>query len=97
MSEMTIDQPQAVRDGEALDKEKLSAHHQTVFPALGSDIEIQQFPSGFSNLTYWVKMGERKIWCHPVNMGIKASLSKTPCLDFFAANIRNYVIIIMYT
>ncbi|MEO1807446.1 MAG: phosphotransferase family protein [Bacteroidota bacterium] len=61
MSEMTIDQPQAVRDGEALDKEKLSAHLQQVFPELGSDIDIQQFPSGFSNLTYWVKMGAREM------------------------------------
>ena len=45
-----------VRPGEALDVEKLRA-----YLGLTGDIEVSQFPSGFSNLTYLVKIGAREL------------------------------------
>ncbi len=56
-----IDQPTGVRDGETLDAEKLSAYLATAAPAIvpanAGPLEVAQFPSGFSNLTYLVCVG----------------------------------------
>ncbi|MTH55333.1 phosphotransferase [Bacillus mangrovi] len=48
-----------VREGEELDTKKLSAYIHEKFPeADGSALEIQQFGTGASNLTYALKAGE---------------------------------------
>jgi aminoglycoside phosphotransferase (APT) family kinase protein len=51
----SLDSPRAVREGEELDRSKLVAYFSTRLPELGADVEIEQFPSGFSNLTYLVR------------------------------------------
>ena len=56
-----IDRPRAVRSGEALDVERLSAWLKERVPEIGEHaLEIQQFPSGHSNLTYSIRAGERE-------------------------------------
>ncbi|WP_020527909.1 phosphotransferase family protein [Flexithrix dorotheae] len=59
MSEI-IDQPQNIREGEELDKEKLNNFFQHSLGTTNEKLEIAQFPSGFSNLTYLIKYGENE-------------------------------------
>lgn len=55
-----IDQPTHIRAGEELNRETLEAYLRAHVPnAKASDsLQIQQFPSGFSNLTYFLQFGE---------------------------------------
>ena len=59
--EQFVDQPAAVRNGEALDVERLEAYLHEHLPDVTGSIEVQQFPSGFSNLTYLLSVGEREL------------------------------------
>jgi len=59
--EQFLDQPVAVRDGEALDVGRLEAYLREHLPHVPGSIEVQQFPSGFSNLTYLLRIGERQL------------------------------------
>jgi aminoglycoside phosphotransferase (APT) family kinase protein len=47
-----LDQPTIIRTGEELDQERLSAYLTEYIPDFAGNLAIQQFPSGFSNLTY---------------------------------------------
>jgi aminoglycoside phosphotransferase (APT) family kinase protein len=51
-TEKNIDQPVSTRQGEELDAAKLSEYLRQHIQGLSENLEIQQFPSGFSNLTY---------------------------------------------
>jgi aminoglycoside phosphotransferase (APT) family kinase protein len=50
-----IDQPAAVRQGEELDQVKLQRYLRGALPGFEKGISIQQFPSGYSNLTYFIQ------------------------------------------
>ncbi len=56
-----IDQPTNIRKGEELNVDQLTSYLATVQPEWAKDIEVRQFPSGFSNLTYWVRAGEEEM------------------------------------
>lgn len=55
------DRPGSVRRGEELDEEALAAFLRRTLPALDGSLEVRQFPSGYSNLTYLVRLGEREL------------------------------------
>lgn len=58
-----LDQPKAVREGEALDLAALAAWlraHGSLLPE-GVALEVQQFPSGYSNLTYMLRADQREL------------------------------------
>jgi aminoglycoside phosphotransferase (APT) family kinase protein len=57
-----IDNPKDIRAGEELETDRLAAYlRDNVAELRGArEIVIQQFPSGHSNLTYFVKAGERE-------------------------------------
>jgi aminoglycoside phosphotransferase (APT) family kinase protein len=55
-----VDEPQAIREGEELDREALSAYLEGALPEFQGNLEILQFPSGHSNLTYCVRCGRRE-------------------------------------
>lgn len=55
-----IDKPAAVRPGEELDKLKLKAYLSRNLPSVSGELDIEQFPKGFSNLTYFIRMGEQQ-------------------------------------
>jgi aminoglycoside phosphotransferase (APT) family kinase protein len=61
MSSDWIDQPAVVRPGEELDAGRLETYLRTQFPDLDGPLRISQFPKGFSNLTYMLEIGERKL------------------------------------
>ena len=55
------DQPTSIRAGEALDTDALSAYLETQFPTFEPPLVVQQFHSGFSNLTYQLSWGS-SVW-----------------------------------
>ena len=55
-----IDRPAAVRSGEALDVEALQTYLREHLPHLTGPLHIEQFPQGFSNLTYLLRYGEQE-------------------------------------
>jgi aminoglycoside phosphotransferase (APT) family kinase protein len=55
-----LDQPRDVRRGEELPIEKLAAYLQTHLPEASGALAVRQFPSGHSNLTYALQVGERE-------------------------------------
>ncbi len=56
MPTISIDRPAPVRPGEELDVEALVSYLAERRPELAGEIEVAQFPSGFSNLTYLVRI-----------------------------------------
>jgi aminoglycoside phosphotransferase (APT) family kinase protein len=53
----SIDQAQPVRDGEQLDVARLSEYLSAHFPAASAAVSVEQFPHGYSNLTYLLHSG----------------------------------------
>ena len=60
MQEPLLDKPRHVRDGEQLDGAKLLTFLRGKLPDLNGEIEVKQFPAGFSNLTYLLGIGEQE-------------------------------------
>lgn len=56
-----IDKSRQVRDGEDLDAVRLEKYLKESIPGLSGGLEISQFPSGFSNLTYMIKVGDTEL------------------------------------
>ncbi len=56
-----IDSAKKPRPGEELDTGRLLPYLEEAVPGLHGDMEVLQFPSGFSNLTYLVTMGGREM------------------------------------
>lgn len=56
-----LDSATAVREGETLDLQALDAYLSTVLPELGGELRLEQFPSGYSNLTYLLKKGQHEL------------------------------------
>lgn len=77
MTSLPMDRPVAVRSGEELDVAKLGEYLGRELPEIAeaaAEIEVRQFPSGFSNLTYWVSVA-----------GLELVLRRPP----FGANIKS--------
>ena len=53
----SIDQPKAVRPGEALEPTRLEPYLREHLNLTG-ELKVRQFPSGFSNLTYLLELGD---------------------------------------
>lgn len=66
------DEAREVRSGEELDLTRLSAYLKNHIPDLGKEIRIHQFPSGFSNLTYLLRSGDREMVLRRPPFGKKA-------------------------
>jgi len=66
-----IDQPQNIRSGEELNVEQLEAYLKQQIPELHGTLQIQQFPSGYSNLTYCLQFGERELVLRRLPFGAK--------------------------
>ena len=56
-----IDTPKSIRAGEELDIARLQAFLREQSPELEGDLTVEQFPGGFSNLTYFLKIGEHEL------------------------------------
>jgi len=71
MNEEILDQPQAIRAGEELNIAPLQAYLQKQISDLAGSLFVQQFPSGYSNLTYLLRCGERELVLRRPPFGMK--------------------------
>lgn len=55
-----VDQAQSVREGEELDLNVLREHLSPVLGSKINDLQVRQFPGGYSNLTYLLSSGSDK-------------------------------------
>jgi aminoglycoside phosphotransferase (APT) family kinase protein len=60
LQEYLLDSPRSVREGEQLDGPQLLAYLRGKLPGLDGTLEVKQFPAGFSNLTYLLRVGEQE-------------------------------------
>ncbi len=67
-----IDTPTTVRSGEELDIRTVENFLKDAIPGLTGPMEIKQFPGGYSNLTYWIRFGEREMVLRRPPFGRKA-------------------------
>lgn len=56
-----LDQPRPVRSGEELDASRLEPYLLSHLPGSRGPLTIEQFPSGYSNLTYLLRLGEQEL------------------------------------
>lgn len=56
-----LDGAKPVRDGEELDLAKLDEYLATALQDVSGELVVEQFPSGFSNLTYLLRKGETEL------------------------------------
>ena len=67
----SLDQPQPVRPGDELALARLEAFLKSRFPESAGPLVVQQFPQGYSNLTYSVRIGERELVLRRPPVGAK--------------------------
>ncbi len=69
------DKAKKIRQGEELDEKKIEIFLKDTVKGLDGDIHFQQFPSGFSNLTYLVNVGDREMVLRrpPIGANIKTA------------------------
>jgi aminoglycoside phosphotransferase (APT) family kinase protein len=67
-----IDSAAAIREGEELDKKAVEEFLKDTIPGLEGSLTVSQFPSGYSNLTYLIEMGNRKLVLRRPPFGTKA-------------------------
>ncbi|MCU0849313.1 MAG: phosphotransferase family protein [Spirochaetes bacterium] len=67
-----IDKPASTREGEEIDQPRIREYLADSIPGLEGELEIKQFPSGFSNLTYLVKFGKSEMILRRPPAGKKA-------------------------
>jgi aminoglycoside phosphotransferase (APT) family kinase protein len=56
-----LDYPVAIRSGEELDLARLEPYLRHHFPNEAGTLQVLQFPSGHSNLTYWLRLGTKEL------------------------------------
>jgi aminoglycoside phosphotransferase (APT) family kinase protein len=66
------DQPARVRQGEDLDPRAVEKFLKDNIPGLSGSLAVEQFPSGFSNLTYLIRVGTRELVLRRPPFGRKA-------------------------
>jgi len=69
------DEAQRIRPGEELDEKKVESFLKDTISGLDGPFSIKQFPSGFSNLTYLVTVGQREMVLRrpPIGANIKSA------------------------
>jgi aminoglycoside phosphotransferase (APT) family kinase protein len=66
------DKPTTVRQGEELDLKVIEPFLKDSIPGLSGGIQVEQFPSGYSNLTYLIRLGDRDLVLRRPPFGRKA-------------------------
>lgn len=56
-----MDRPGRIRPGEELDLPALRAYLEAHLPGFAGELEVLQFPAGYSNLTYLLRAGDREL------------------------------------
>lgn len=78
----TVDKPTGIRPGEELDSGKLAGYFRETLPECRGNLEIRQFPSGFSNLTYLIRIGHDEFVLRKPPKGRKAKTAHDMSREF---------------
>jgi aminoglycoside phosphotransferase (APT) family kinase protein len=75
MESYQLDQPGIARENEVPSLDKLNAYLKSEVPELGSILEVKQFPSGYSNLTFCLKSENKEYILRrpPIGANIKSA------------------------
>jgi aminoglycoside phosphotransferase (APT) family kinase protein len=76
------DRSRGVREGEGLDGARLSEYLRGRLPGFGGELEIEQFPAGFSNLTYLLRAGGREFVLRRPPVGAKVKTAHDMAREF---------------
>ncbi len=70
-----FDEPVPIRTGEELDVARLESYLIDRLPATNGPLVVEQFPSGFSNLTYLLRMGDQEFVLRrpPIGNAVKSA------------------------
>lgn len=71
MTNDLIDVSRTVRAGEELPEQTLLSYLQNHLPDLDAPLTVEQFPAGFSNLTYLLRVGDRELVLRRPPIGAK--------------------------
>src|SRR5689334_4539943 len=71
MPEDFVDGARTTRAGEELDGARLFAYLKEQIPDLTGPLSVKQFPAGFSNLTYLLRVGDRELVLRRPPIGTK--------------------------
>jgi len=77
-----LDHPEAMRSGEELDANKLEPFLRRHFPNETGALEIRQFPSGHSNLTYSLHLGAKELVLRRPPLGSKVKSAHDMSREF---------------
>src|ERR1700722_19916977 len=77
-----LDHPEAMRSGEELDVNKLEPFLRRHFPNETGRLEIRQFPSGHSNLTYSLHLGAKEMVLRRPPLGSKVKSAHDMSREF---------------
>ena len=67
-----VDEPTEIREGEELNNSAVEQFLKDTITGLDGPLSIKQFPSGFSNLTYFIQVGDRNMVLRRPPIGKKA-------------------------
>ena len=67
-----LDKTKPIREGEAFETAKVEAFLKGAIPGLQGTLTVEQFPGGYSNLTYLLKVGTRELVFRRPPFGRKA-------------------------
>jgi len=67
-----VDKPTNIREGEELDTALVETFIKDTITGLDGPMSIKQFPSGFSNLTYFIRVGDKDMVLRRPPIGKKA-------------------------
>ncbi len=77
-----IDPASRIRPGEELDAARVAVFLKDNIPGLSGELTISQFPSGYSNLTYLLKVGQRELVLRRPPHGTKAKSAHDMSREF---------------
>ncbi len=67
-----IDSPSKIRPGEEFDVSRVETFLKDTIPGLSGQLVVRQYPSGYSNLTYLIEVGETRLVLRRPPFGTKA-------------------------
>jgi aminoglycoside phosphotransferase (APT) family kinase protein len=80
-----------IREGEELDTKKVEEFLKDSIPGLSGNLVVEQFPSGFSNLTYLIRVGDSEMVLRRPPFGRKAKTAHDMGREFKILNALNGV------
>jgi len=86
-----IDTPKKIREGEELNIPAIEKFLKEYIPGLEGNLVVEQFPSGYSNLTYLIKVGKKELVLRRPPFGTKAKTAHDMKREYKILNALNPV------